>query len=289
MKDGFININKAADMTSHDVVNIIRKILQTKKIGHGGTLDPFATGVLPVAVGRATKFIEYLSGFDKSYCAQILFGTATDTGDITGNVINSSEFTMPSLDDINSALTSLTGVISQTPPKFSAIKINGKKAYELARKNIDFAIPERTVTIYKMSIVEITENTLTIDVDCSKGTYIRSLAVDIGSRLNIPATLKTLQRTRVGSFSIYDSLSVEELKNVGESAMVDVEKCLLHLPKLELPEQRLKAFCSGLTTNLHTDLNADSIYRIYINDSFVGTGKVVEGEIKADKLFYINN
>ena len=289
MKDGFININKAADMTSHDVVNIIRKILQTKKIGHGGTLDPFATGVLPVAVGRATKFIEYLSGFDKSYRAQILFGTATDTGDITGNVINSSEFTMPSLDDINSALTSLTGVISQTPPKFSAIKINGKKAYELARKNIDFAIPERTVTIYKMSIVEITENTLTIDVDCSKGTYIRSLAVDIGSRLNIPATLKTLQRTRVGSFSIYDSLSVEELKNVGESAMVDVEKCLLHLPKLELPEQRLKAFCSGLTTNLHTDLNADSIYRIYINDSFVGTGKVVEGEIKADKLFYINN
>ena len=289
MKDGFININKAADMTSHDVVNIIRKILQTKKIGHGGTLDPFATGVLPVAVGRATKFIEYLSGFDKSYCAQILFGTATDTGDITGSVINSSEFTMPSLDDINSALTSLTGVISQTPPKFSAIKINGKKAYELARKNIDFAIPERTVTIYKMSSVEITENTLTIDVDCSKGTYIRSLAVDIGSRLNVPATLKTLQRTRVGSFSIDDSLNIEELKNVGESAIVDVEKCLLHLPKLELPEQRLKAFCSGLTTNLHTDLNADSIYRIYINDSFVGTGKVVEGEIKADKLFYINN
>ena len=282
-QDGFININKPPDMTSHDVVNRVRRIFNTKKVGHTGTLDPFATGVLPIAVGRATKFIEYLNDCDKSYRAEILFGVETATGDVTGEVVGECKLRVPlAVDKLNEILNSFVGNIQQTPPKYSAIKINGRKAYELARKKIDFSIPPREVEIHKIDIVDLTENTLIIDVDCSKGTYIRSLAVDIGKSLSIPATLKTLQRTRAGNFEIDNAVVLEELK---PENIISIDTCLEHLPRLELPPHRLKAFSTGLSTRLNKNLFEGSIYRIYCNAEFIGTGKIVDGELKSDKIF----
>ena len=177
--DGFINLNKAADMTSHDAVNFVRKIFQTKKVGHAGTLDPLATGILPIAVGRATKFIEYLSDCDKTYRAEIFFGIETDSGDISGKLLRQEEnFFMPSIEQLKIAAKNFVGEIEQTPPKFSAIKINGRKAYDLARKNLDFEMPRRKIKINGFEILQVEENLVTAEIDCAKGTYIRSLAAD---------------------------------------------------------------------------------------------------------------
>lgn len=289
MKDGFININKPAGMTSHDVVNRVRRIFNTKKVGHAGTLDPFATGVLPVAVGRAAKFLEYLSDCDKSYRAEILFGIETTTGDITGEIIQQAQCTAQTTDEFNTVLSSFIGTIRQTPPKYSAIKINGRKAYELARKNVNFELPSREVTIYNLTIVSLNENSVVVDVDCSKGTYIRSLAVDIGRRLGIPATLKNLQRTRAGHFTIADSVTLEKLQELGEAALINVDTCLEHLPRFELPAYRLKAFCSGLTTRINDNIAEGALLKVYVDGDFIGVGKILEGELKSDKVLAISH
>ncbi len=283
MNDGFLNLNKAAGMTSHDAVNLVRKIFGTKKVGHAGTLDPSAVGVLPVAVGRATKFIEYISNFDKTYRAEILFGIATSTGDFEGEIIAREEnIKLPPDPALKSILAAFTGTIEQTPSKYSAIKINGQKAYNLARKNIEFEMPRRTVTISKIDILNLTENILTLEIDCSKGTYIRSLAVDIGESLNLPATLKFLQRVRVGNFHLKDAATIDDLKISGEKFLLPIDSCLNHLRKFELPSRRVKAFCNGLPTNISA---ADEFLRIYAEGKFLGVGKIQAGELRAAKLF----
>lgn len=283
MIDGFINLNKPAGMTSHDAVNIVRKIFGTKKVGHAGTLDPAAVGILPIAVGQATKFIEYISDFDKTYRAEILFGISTNTGDLEGEILSREEnIQLPNIDALKTILARFTGQIEQTPPKHSAIKINGRKAYDLARKNIEFEIPRRLVTINKIEILNLTENILTLEVDCSKGTYIRSLAVDIGESLKIPATLKFLQRVRVGNFNLNDSATVDDLKTEGEKFLMPIDSCLSHFRKFELPSRRIKAFCNGLPTNISA---ADELVRVYAAGKFLGVGKIFSGELRAAKLF----
>ena len=284
MIDGFININKAADMTSHDVVNRIRRIFNTKKVGHAGTLDPFATGVLPIGIGKGTKFLEYLADCDKSYRAEVLFGVETSTGDITGEVIERAECTPKALSAIDEVLSEFVGTIRQTPPKYSAIKINGRKAYELARKGEEFELPSREVTINSLIVVSRTADTVTIDVDCSKGTYIRSLAVDVGRRLGMPATLKTLKRSRAGGFCIVDAVTLEALQEAGEIAIINVDTCLTHLPRYDLPAHRLKAFCSGLTTRTAKTFIEGTLFRVYVDGEFVGVGRIIEGELKSSKL-----
>lgn len=283
MIDGFINLNKPAEMTSHDAVNIVRKIFSTKKVGHAGTLDPAAVGVLPIAVGHATKFIEFISDFDKTYRAEILFGVSTTTGDFEGEIVSKAEnIQIPSQDALKTILARFTGQIEQTPPKHSAIKINGRKAYDLARKNIDFEMPRRLVKINKIEILRVEENILTLEIDCSKGTYIRSLAVDIGESLNLPATLKFLQRVRVGNFNLNDAATFDDLKNDGEKFLLPVDSCLNHLKKFNLAERRIKAFCNGLPTNISA---ADEIVRVYVAEKFLGVGKISTGELRAVKLF----
>lgn len=287
MNDGFLNLNKAAGMTSHDAVNLVRKILGTKKVGHAGTLDPAAVGVLPVAVGRATKFIEYISDFDKTYCAEILFGVKTSTGDFEGEIVSKVEnIQLPPEAALESILAHFTGKIEQVPPKHSAIKIHGQKAYNLARKNIEFEMPRRVVTINKIEILRVEENILTLEIDCSKGTYIRSLAVDIGESLKLPATLKFLQRVRVGNFNLENAATVDDLKVDGEKFLLPVDSCLNHLKKFELPSRRIKAFCNGLPTNISA---ADEIVRVYAEGNFLGVGKIFNGELRAAKLFIDTN
>lgn len=283
MADGFVNLDKPAGMTSHDAVNIVRKIFGTKKVGHAGTLDPAAVGVLPIAVGRATKFIEYLADCDKTYRAEIIFGTATDTGDLDGEIIQRVEnFSMPSVEEIQAAVEKFIGEIEQTPPKHSAIKIHGRKAYDLARKNIEFEMPRRRVTIHEIKILGVGENSVSLEVDCGKGTYIRSLAVDIGAALKIPAALKFLQRIRVGEFDLCSAVEFGDLKAGGGKYLLAVDDCLSGLKKFELAEERVRAFCNGLATNVRA---AEETVRVYAAGEFLGVGKIRAGELRSEKLF----
>ena len=280
MSDGFINLNKTSGMTSHDAVNRVRKIFSTRKVGHAGTLDPQAAGVLPIAVGRATKFIEYLADCDKTYRAEILFGIATDSGDLDGKIIARAEnFSMPTTDELTALAKSFVGEIEQTPPKFSAIKIHGRKAYDLARKNLDFDMPRRRVKIFRLELVALNESSATFEIDCGKGTYIRSLAIDMGERLNLPATLKNLLRLRVGDFNLRDAVTLDELN---ASHLRPIEDCLQHLPAFELPEYRVRAFLNGLTTTVTAP--DEKILRVLSNGKFLGVGRIDNGELRSSKL-----
>ena len=280
--DGFINLNKPSGMTSHDAVNHVRRIFSTRKVGHAGTLDPMAEGVLPIAINRATKFIEYLDG-DKTYRAEILFGVATDSGDLEGSVIARAEdFIMPTIEDLNAALQSFVGEIEQTPPKFSAIKIHGRKAYDLARKDIAFDMPSRRVKVYQLELIALDKTSATIEVDCGKGTYVRSLAIDIGERLNLPATLKSLVRLRAGGFDLKNSLTLDDIKNIGADCLLPIEEALNHLPRFELDERRVKAFMNGLPTTLR--LADEKSLRVFAGGKFLGIGRIEGGELRASKI-----
>ena len=279
--DGFINLNKQKNFTSHDAVNLVRKIFQTKKVGHGGTLDPAAEGVLPVAVGRATKFIEYISDCDKTYRAEIFFGIETDSGDLDGEIILRQEnFPMPTFEELKLQTKNFIGEIEQTPPKFSAIKISGRKAYDLARKNIEFEMPKRLVKINRFEILQVEKNFVTVEVDCAKGTYIRSLAVDFGKSFKIPATLKSLLRTRVGNFFLQNSMTLENLQIAPEKFLQPIESCL-PFEKFILPPHRVKAFCSGLSTTVKLP---NKIVKVFDGEKFLGVGKIFDGELKSEKL-----
>lgn len=283
MSDGFINLNKPSGMTSHDAVNHVRRIFSVRKVGHAGTLDPAACGVLPIAIGRATKFIEYLADRDKSYRAEILFGRATDSGDLDGSIIVRAEnFIMPTRDALDAALKNFVGEIEQTPPKFSAIKINGRKAYDLARKDVAFDMPRRLVKIHELEVVALGEDTATIEIDCSKGTYIRSLAVDLGERLNLPATLKSLVRLKVGDFDLNDALTFDDVKNFGANCLLPIDACLKHLPAFDLPEHRVRAFMNGLPTTVHAP-DATAL-RIFAGGKFLGVGRIAGGELRSSKI-----
>lgn len=285
MFNNFLNFNKAAGMTSHDAVNFLRKIFQTKKIGHGGTLDPAATGILPIAVGRATKFLEYLADSDKTYRAEIFFGILTDTGDLDGKIISKIEnFSMPSIKILKEKTKNFLGDIEQTPPKFSAIKINGQKAYNLARKNVDFEIPKRKVKIFRFEILNVEKNFFTAEIDCSKGTYIRSLAEDFGKSLNLPATLKSLQRIRAGNFSIENAVTLEDLKISPEKFLLPVEN-YLPFENFFLPAHRIKPFLNGLPTDV---FEKNKIVKVFSEEKFLGLGKILNGELKSEKIFCPN-
>ncbi|MDY6053200.1 MAG: tRNA pseudouridine(55) synthase TruB [Anaerovibrio sp.] len=295
--EGFINFLKPPGMTSHDAVGFIRRLFQEKRVGHAGTLDPGAAGVLPIAVGRATRLIEYLDAVGKSYRAEMTFGFATDSGDDTGKVVERlDEFTMPDEAQIREVLASFTGEITQVPPAHSAIKINGRRACDLLRAGQQVEIPSRQVQIYELKLLQLQGNTALIDVKCSKGTYIRSLCADIGSALGIPATMSFLVRTSAGGFSLQHSYSVEELKDLGEkgeleSILLPADKVISHIPAYELAQNRVKAFCNGLLTHDRRyqekyQPHKDVLLRVYSQGEFIGIGRysVAQGGILPDKV-----
>lgn len=295
--EGFINFLKPPGMTSHDAVGFIRRLFQEKRVGHAGTLDPGAAGVLPIAVGRATRLIEYHDAVGKSYRAEMTFGFATDSGDDTGKVVERlDEFTMPDEAQIREVLASFTGEITQVPPAHSAIKINGRRACDLLRAGQQVEIPSRQVQIYELKLLQLQGNTALIDVKCSKGTYIRSLCADIGSALGIPATMSFLVRTSAGGFSLQHSYSVEELKDLGEkgeleSILLPADKVISHIPAYELAQNRVKAFCNGLLTHDRRyqekyQPHKDVLLRVYSQGEFLGIGRysVAQGGILPDKV-----
>lgn len=273
--DGFINVLKPTGLSSHDVVDIVRRIFKQKRVGHAGTLDPAAAGILPVALGRAARLVEYMENADKSYRAEIAFGYATDTGDVYGDVIESIPCpALPLEEELRRVLGKFVGEIEQTPPAYSAIKVGGQRAYDLVRQGAAVEIPTRTVRIDRLELVhaDAAHARILVDVDCAKGTYIRSLCTDIGAVLGLPATMRFLLRTRVGGFMLADSYTLEELAEVRETALCDPDTAL-DLPVYELDPQRVKAFYSGLSTSERRLELAEGCYRVYAEGVFLGIGR----------------
>lgn len=287
---GFLNVGKPKDMTSHDVISVLRKVTKIKQIGHAGTLDPFAVGVLPVSIGKATRLIEYLDD-DKEYLAEITFGKSTDTYDIEGKVVSEIN-TKVTLQDVAIGLKPFEGEILQTPPIYSALKVKGKKLYEYARKGEEVKIEPRKVFIEKLKLQDFDEENQTAQVviKCSKGTYIRSIAHDLGQNLQVGAYLSKLTRTQAGKFSIKDSVKLEDLKSIE-----DVEKNLLNpldiitLPKLEITDDEHKKVLQGQSFEVDTEmlkvyLPPDFLLLVYNNE--VSAVATTEGNaIKVKKVF----
>lgn len=287
--DGFINVLKPTGLSSHDVVDIVRRIFKQKRVGHAGTLDPAAAGILPVALGRAARLVEYMENADKSYRAEIAFGYATDTGDVYGDVIESIPCpALPLEEELRRVFGKFVGEIEQTPPAYSAIKVGGQRAYDLVRQGAAVEIPTRTVRIDRLELVhaDAAHARILVDVDCAKGTYIRSLCTDIGAVLGLPATMRFLLRTRVGGFMLADSYTLEELAEVRETALCDPDTAL-DLPVYELAPQRVKAFYSGLSTSERRVELAEGCYRVYAEGVFLGIGRydAAEQEMYPAKAF----
>ena len=258
--NGAIIINKPAGITSRDVINRLNRILEIKEIGHTGTLDPMATGVLICLIGRATKLTNILTNQDKEYIASFKLGILTDTLDVTGKIITEEKVDVTD-EKIREVLNSFIGSYEQEVPKYSAVKVNGKKLYEYARNNEDVILPKRNITIYKLDLLSIEKEIITIKVKVSKGTYIRSLVRDIGSSLGTHATLTNLERTEVGNFNIQNSVTLEEVLE-NKYHLYTVPELLKDYPSEEIdPEMLFK----------------------------VRNGRIFDREIKDYLLFTVNN
>lgn len=274
--NGIIIVKKEKGFTSHDVVAKLRGILHTKKIGHTGTLDPDATGVLPVCVGKATKVCDLLTDKDKTYVAEVKLGVTTDTLDLTGEILTENDVTV-SEDDVREALTHFHGEIRQIPPMYSAIKVNGKKLYELARQGIEVEREARTVTIHELLLREaaLEKQEFTIEVTCSKGTYIRSLCQDIGEVLGCGAAMKSLVRTRVGGFGLGQARTLAEIEaavQAGETAdlLLAIDEVFDSYRHCQVDAKAMKFLCNGnlIKPSLCTvnEPQADEQVRMYGDD-----------------------
>ncbi len=243
MQDGILIIDKPSDYTSRDIVNIVSKELGIKKVGHTGTLDPLATGVLVICIGKATKLVDYLTSSYKEYVASFKLGVKTDTADITGKVLK-EEKTNINKEDIINCLNKMIGTYEQVVPKYSAVKINGKKLYEYAREGIEVELPKRVVDIKSLELIDYKEDEITIRTIVSKGTYIRSLIEDICSNLNTIGTMTSLRRTRQGDFNIEESYTLEDIKN-NQYKIISIEEVLKNVPSIEVDDKLEKKIING--------------------------------------------
>jgi tRNA pseudouridine55 synthase len=250
--NGFIIIDKPAGLTSHDIVNRVRRIFGTRKVGHTGTLDPFATGVLPVAVNEGTKAIPFLDEGLKCYEAVMRLGVVTDTLDLTGKVLREADISAIDKELFEAVLNRFTGRISQTPPMFSAIKMNGQPLYKLARQGQEVERQPREIEIRSLELISFEPPLAGIRVVCSRGTYIRSLADDIGSELACGAVLQELRRTASGSFEISSAVTLENLEEAGQLAILDrwcisPYAALSHMPDIPLSDAGLEKAMHGIS------------------------------------------
>lgn len=279
--DGVIIINKPKGYTSHDVVNIVRKQLNMKKVGHTGTLDPNATGVLPILVGQATKISKYLIEHKKTYIATIELGEKRDTGDSEGNIIESdSNIKEFDISIIKQVLQSFLGKQKQIPPMYSAIKLNGKKLYEYARSGQKVKVEPREIEIYKMELIEYKNNRIEFEVECSKGTYIRTLCENIAEKLGTIGYMKELQRTFVDKFKIQDSINLEELsKDEAQKRIITIENIFKEKEKVYLNGKGVELFLNGVQLTRELE---DGVYRVYNNNNFIGLGIIKNKLLKRD-------
>ena len=281
---GLILLNKPAGVTSFGAVARVRRIYGEKRAGHTGTLDPMATGVLPILLGRATRLSGYLLEADKRYTADVLPGVMTDTLDMTGTVLEKRAVSL-SRNQIEGALGAFRGEIEQVPPMYSALKKDGQRLYDLARQGVDVERERRRVNIKKLELVEITdEGHWILDVVCSKGTYIRSLADDLGRALGCGAALAGLCRTKTGGFALSECVSLEELQRDPAGCLLPVEKCLTHLATVAVTEKQAARFANGGELSLDRlpplDAGEDPL-RVYAPDgALLGLGAVRDEALK---------
>lgn len=277
--NGVLNIYKEPGYTSHDVVAILRKILGTKKIGHAGTLDPNVSGVLPICVGKATKISSYLMEMGKTYCGEITFGIETDTLDIWGEITNKNDI-VPSEESFISELQKIANkTIEQIPPMYSAIKINGKKLYELAREGKEIKRKARKVNIYDTKFIYNDQNRYTFEISCSKGTYIRTIINDLGKKTNSLATMSYLIRTSSGGLDIRKSITLKQLEKMIENEIpfiIPIDKALSHFPVFNVEDDKFELIKNGAKITVYNK-NIDNIkYRVYCKGYFIGIGKIIE-------------
>ncbi|SKC74073.1 tRNA pseudouridine(55) synthase TruB [Maledivibacter halophilus] len=295
---GILNILKPPNMTSHDVVSFVRRKLNIKKVGHTGTLDPMAVGVLPICIGKATKIIEYMQSDTKAYRGELTLGASTDTQDRWGNIISTTDKKVAKEDIIN-IFNAFIGKQLQIPPMYSALKYKGKKLYELAREGKEVEREAREIFIYHLNILRIVENRVLFDVKCSKGTYIRTLCHDIAKALDTDGHMSFLARLESGLFEIENSITLEELaeadiNTIKNQYLYNIDYPLKNIPRADIALSASKATINGVPIRekdfkLSSKINNKDIVRLYIDDRFMGLGIYNKGKdasfIKIKKIF----
>ena len=282
--NGIINFFKPAGMTSHDAVSYFRRLLGTKKVGHTGTLDPMATGVLPICVGKGTKVSEYLLHVDKEYIGELTLGTSTDTQDNTGIILNQSDKIVTE-EEIRDVFDLFKGKIQQIPPMYSAKKVGGKKLYELARSGIEISREPREITIKELDILKIVDNRkILFHTKCSKGTYIRTICNDIGEKLGTYGHMSYLLRTGVGPFKVSDSYGRDTLDNMDRDdimkVILPIDSAVVNMDQVRLDKSFYKPLANGVKVKLDNSIqgSVDTSLRVYVSDEFIGIGKITEKE-----------
>lgn len=292
--NGVICINKSQDFTSFDVVAIMRRAAGTRKIGHGGTLDPMATGVLPIYIGRAAKTADLNPVSDKKYRATFRLGVTTDTEDVWGKVLTESEKPV-TLAEITDAVKAMQGDIMQMPPMYSAVKINGKRLYDLARQGIEVERAARPVTVYSIELSDYDRQnrTGTLDIHCSKGTYIRTIISDIGKKLGTGAIMTSLCRTMAAGFTLSDCHDIEKLRNMPPEdtakLVLPTERVFSCYDEVSLDDAQKKLFMNGMILDcgrMGISYPADTRLRLKHGDTFIGVAKV--NEENGLKSVYLN-
>ena len=284
---GFLNIYKPKGLTSHDVVARLRKITKVRQIGHTGTLDPFATGVLPICIGKATRLIEYLDD-DKEYLATVQFGKNTTTYDLEGEITATFDKKVTE-EDVKNTLKDFEGEISQIPPIYSAIKVNGKKLYDYARQGQDIEIKPRKVTISKIELKEFdkTSQSAKITVACSKGTYIRSIAYDLGAKLGCGGYLTALERTQAGKFQVNTTIKLEDLTEVSQIVENLINPLdMLNIPIHNLSENERERVSHGMSI-CNSDFPDSDIVILSYGGRIYAIGKVEQNKILVKKVFEV--
>ncbi|AUG58028.1 tRNA pseudouridine(55) synthase TruB [Acetivibrio saccincola] len=292
--NGVINVLKPTGMTSFDVVAYLRRILKIKKVGHTGTLDPCAAGVLPVCLGKATKAVEFLIDKDKIYRAGLKLGISTDTQDATGKIIKESPVDV-SKDEIERAIMSFVGKYSQVPPMYSAIKVNGKKLYDIAREGKVIDRKPREVEIYSIDIIQIKKDSVIFDVECSKGTYIRTLCDDIGNKLGCGGHMSFLLRKKAGVFDLSTTLTLEEIRELAaqgtlQEKIIPVDEIFKDYDKIVLNLKDTKKFTNGAKIKISDEFKKKKNLRVYGWDGkFLAFGQVIKFNedilLKSRKMF----
>jgi len=297
--NGIINVLKPSEMTSHDVVSFIRRTLNIKKVGHTGTLDPNAAGVLPICIGKATRISQYFNSFKKGYRAELTFGFETDTQDKYGNIINESKSHNVNSYEIENALKHFEGSQKQIPPMYSAIRHNGQRLYELARKGKVVERMARKVEIYNNKLIKNYDNKkILFDIECSSGTYIRTLCNDIGRYIGTYGCMTFLLRTQVGDFRIEDSHTLEEIVELSnlnhiENIILPIDYPLKHLKKISLNNRFYKTLRNGGQVSLK-DISMElftinELIRVYCDELFIGLGNLYEENdeiiLRMEKVF----
>ena len=287
--NGIIIIDKPQEWTSNDVVSRLRRVFNTRRIGHGGTLDPMATGVLPVFVGRATRGVEFFEHAEKVYETTVRFGLTTDTEDITGRTLTETEVSLTEA-DLLAVLPRFRGDILQVPPMYSAIKVNGQKLYDLARKGREVERQARPITIHELQLLEFAGSEARLRVRCSKGTYIRTLCKDIGEALGCGGCMAALRRVQAGEYTLEGSIPLRRLLDISEAGgdvahlLRPVDTMFASHPALHLNEKQARLVKNG---NVFSDGCADGTYRVYAPDGeFLALCRAEDGRVSTVKSFF---